>query len=55
MISDAIGVAVQIGNLVRQGDGIVAVGEAFGLPRGSDRILFDLLALGGVKRHVRPP
>ncbi|MFC3183241.1 hypothetical protein [Cypionkella sinensis] len=48
-------VAVQIGDLVQQGDGGVAGGEAFGLPCGGDRVLFDLVALGGIKRHVRPP
>ena len=48
-------VAVQIGNLVQQGDGSVASGEPFGLPCSSDRILFDLVALGGIKRYVRPP
>ena len=45
----------QIGDLTLQGDGIVAGGEAFGLLCGGDGILFDLVALGGIKRHVRPP
>ena len=51
----AIVVAVQIGDLAQQGDGIVTGGEAVGLPCGGDGILFDLVALGGIKRHVRPP
>ena len=48
-------VAVQICDLTQQGDGVVAGGEALGLPCGGDRILFDLMALGGIKRHVHPP
>ena len=48
-------VSFQIGNLAQQGNGIVAGGEAFGLQRGCDRILSDLVALGGIKRHARPP
>jgi hypothetical protein len=51
----AVVVAVQIGDLAQKGDGIVAGGEAFGLPSGGDGILLDLVALGGIKRHVRPP
>ena len=51
----AIVVAVQIGDLAQQDDGVVAGGEAFGLSCGGDCILFDLVALGGIKRHVRPP
>jgi hypothetical protein len=51
----AIVVAFQIGNLAQQGDSVVAGGEAVGLPCGGDRILFDLVALGGIKRHSRPP
>ena len=48
-------VAVQIGDLAEQGDGIVAGEQAFGLPRGGAGILFDLVALGAIKRHGRPP
>ena len=44
----AIVVAVQIGDLAQQGDGVVARGEAFGLPCSGDCILFDLMALGGI-------
>ena len=55
MITSAIVVALQIGDLAQQGDGVIAGGEAFGLPCGGDRILFDLVALGGIKWHVRPP
>ena len=51
----AVVVGFQIGNLAQEGDGIVASAEAFGLPRGGDGILFDLMALGGIKRLVRPP
>ena len=51
----AIVVAFQIGDLAQQRDGIVAGGEAVGLPCCGDGILFDLVALGGIKRHVRPP
>ena len=51
----AIVVAVQICDLAQQGDGVVARGEAFGLPCSGDCILFDLMALGGIKRYVRPP
>ena len=50
----AIVVAFQIGDLAQQGDCIFAGGEAFGLPCGCDGILFDLMALGGIKRYVRP-
>jgi hypothetical protein len=53
--NDHIVVALQIGDLAQQGDGVVAGGAAFGLPRGGDRVLLDLEALGGIKRHVRPP
>ena len=48
-------VGFQIGNLAQQGDGIIAGGAAFGLPSGGNRILFDLVALGGVKRRVHLP
>ena len=48
-------VALQIGDLAQQGDGVVASSEAFDLLCGSDGILFDLVALGGIKRHVRLP
>jgi hypothetical protein len=48
-------VALQIGDLAQHGDGIVIGGEAFGLPCGDEGILFDPVALGGIKRHVRPP
>ena len=51
----AIFVALKIGDLVQQRDGIVAGGEAFCLPCGGDRILFDLVALGGIKRQSHPP
>ena len=50
----AVVVGFQIGDLTQQGDGTVAGGKAVGLPRGGDRILFDLVALGGIKRHARP-
>ena len=53
-VSCSIVVAFQIGDLAQQGDGVVAGGQAFGLPCGGDRVLFDLVALGGVKRRVRP-
>ena len=36
-------------------DGSIAGGETFGFPCVGDHILFDLMALGGIKRHVRPP
>ncbi len=45
----AVVVALQIGDLAQQRDGIVAGGEAFGLPCGGDGILFDLIAMGGLK------
>ncbi len=48
-------VAFATGDLAKQGDGIVAGGKAFGLSHSGDRVLFDLVALGGIKRHVRPP
>ncbi len=48
-------VAVQIGDLAQQGDGGVAGGEAFGLLLGGQSVLFDLVSLGGIKRHARPP
>ena len=51
----AIVVAFQIGDLAQQGNSVIAGGEALGLPRGGDGILFDLMALDGVKRHVHPP
>ena len=51
----AIIVGLQIGDLEQLGDGIVAGGETFGLPCGGEGVLFDLMALGGIKRHVRPP
>jgi hypothetical protein len=51
----AIVVAVPISGLSQQGDGVVAGGEAFGLPCGGNGILLELVALGGIKRHVRPP
>ena len=51
----AIVVAFQIGDLAQEGDGVVAGGEAFGLPFSGEGVLFDLVALGGIKRHVRPP
>jgi hypothetical protein len=51
----AIVIALQIGNLSQKGDGVSACGEAVGLPHASYGMLFDLVALGGVKRHVRPP
>ena len=39
-------VALQIGDLAQQGDGVVAGGEAVGLPCGGDGVLLDLMALG---------
>ena len=48
-------VAVQIGDLAQQGDGVIAGGEAFSLPYGGDGVLIDLVALCGIKRQVRPP
>jgi len=51
----AIVVGLQIGNLAQQDDGVDAGGEAFGLPCGGDGVLFDLVALSGIKRHVLPP
>jgi hypothetical protein len=51
----AIIVVFQIGDLTPQGDGIVAGGEAFSLPCSVEGVLFDLVALGGIKRHVRLP
>ena len=50
----AIFVALQIGDLVQERDGVVAGGEAFGLPCGSDGILFELMASGRIKWHVCP-
>jgi hypothetical protein len=48
-------IALETPDLAQKGDDIVAGGEAFGIPCGGDGILLDLVALGGIKRHVRPP
>ena len=48
-------VLVQIGDLMQQGDALVAGGETLGLSYGGDSVPFELAALGGIKRHVRPP
>ena len=50
----AIVVDLQTGDLTQQGDGVFASGEVFSLPRGSDGVLFDPMALGGIKRHACP-
>ena len=47
----AIVIAVQIGDFAQQSDGFIAGGDAFGLPSGGDCVLFELVALGGIKRH----
>ncbi len=38
-----------------EADRLAACDEAVSVPCGGDGILFDLVALGGIKRHVRPP
>ncbi len=48
-------ITFQIGDLAQQGDGIVTGDEAVGLRCSGDGILLDLKALGGIKRHARPP
>ncbi|MDP2080823.1 MAG: hypothetical protein U0934_09985 [Pseudotabrizicola sp.] len=48
-------VAFQIRDLTQQGDGLVTGDEAVGLRCSGDGILLDLKALGGIKRHARPP
>jgi len=48
-----VDVGFRIGNVAQDGDIIVIADEAFDLPRGGDYILFDLMALGGVKRPAR--
>jgi hypothetical protein len=48
-------VSFQIGDLTQQRDGLVTGSDAFGIPRGGNGVLFDLVALGGIKRYVRPP
>ena len=51
----AIVVAFQIGDLAQQGDGVIAGGEALDRPCSGDGILFNLMALGRITRHVHPP
>ncbi len=51
----AIFVPLQIDDLAQEGDCVVACGEAFGLPRGGDRVLFDLMELGRIRRQSWPP
>ncbi|EEW24274.1 hypothetical protein [Rhodobacter ferrooxidans] len=51
----SIVVAFQIGKFAQQSDGPFVGAEVFGLPCDGEGVLFDLAALGGIKRHVRPP
>ena len=47
-------VGFQIGDLAQQDDGRVAGGQVLGFPCGCVCVLFDLMALGGIKRHGWP-
>ena len=51
----AVIVALQIGDLAQQGDGVIAGDEAFNLPCGGDFVLFDLMALGRSSRMAGLP